>query len=72
MEIPVNNFDIKGLTSAEVIASKNKHGNNTIIYKKENPFFNFIKEIVTDPMVVLLLVASAIYFIKLKKGFSFL
>ena len=63
MEIPVNNFDIKGLTSAEVIASKNKHGNNTIIYKKENPFFNFIKEIVTDPMVVLLLVASSIYFI---------
>jgi Ca2+-transporting ATPase len=56
------NFSIKGLTNAEVLASKNKYGSNTIIYKEENTFLNALIKFIKDPMVVLLLVASIIYF----------
>ena len=59
----VENFNIKGLSTAEVTASRSKHGSNTIDYKKENILLNAIVNFVQDPMVILLLVASVIYFI---------
>lgn len=59
----VENFNIKGLSTSEVTASRSKHGNNTIEYKKENIFIKAIMNFVQDPMVILLLVASAIYFV---------
>lgn len=59
----VENFNIKGLSTAEVTASRNKNGSNTIEYKKENILLNAIVNFVKDPMVLLLLVASVIYFI---------
>ena len=59
----VKNFDSKGLTDSEVLASRKKYGFNSVIYKKENVFLKTIKQFLFDPMVILLLVASTIYFI---------
>lgn len=59
----VDNFDIKGLSEKEVTASRNTHGTNTLTYKKESGFLDALKNIAKEPMVILLLVASSIYFI---------
>ncbi|MBK5209304.1 MAG: HAD-IC family P-type ATPase, partial [Flavobacteriaceae bacterium] len=59
----ISNFNIKGLTQKEVIASREKYGANKLEYKKENEFLNAIKSLLKEPMVVLLLVTSSIYFI---------
>ena len=59
----VKNFESKGLTDNEVLASRKKYGFNSVVYKKENVFLKTIKQFLFDPMVILLLVASTIYFI---------
>ncbi|HDZ03447.1 hypothetical protein LCGC14_0266650 [marine sediment metagenome] len=56
-------FGIAGLTNEQVNASQNEHGKNTFNYKKENNFLDALKNIVKEPMVILLLIASLIYFI---------
>ena len=58
-----NKFKIKGLTTAEVNRAKEKYGENKTAYKKNNMFLNGLLQIVKDPMTILLLVASTIYFI---------
>ena len=58
-----NKFKIKGLTTAEVNRAREKYGQNQIAYKKNNMFLNGLLQIVKDPMTILLLVASTIYFI---------
>lgn len=55
-------FDIKGLTDQEVEASRKKHGLNSLTYKNENGFYDALKSLAKEPMVILLLVASSIYF----------
>lgn len=55
--------DIKGLTDEEVLASRQKSGSNTLQFKKENGFLDALKSIAKEPMVILLLVTSSIYFI---------
>ncbi|WPO78541.1 cation-translocating P-type ATPase [Flavobacterium sp. KACC 22761] len=55
--------ELKGLNSDEVILSRKKFGINTYSLKTENRILAFIKSIFAEPMVLLLLVASAIYFI---------
>ena len=59
----VKNFNIKGLSHNEVLVSRKEFGSNVMLYPKENLFFKAIRKFLTDPMVVLLLVASTIYFI---------
>lgn len=61
--MPVKNFDIKGLTSEEVLRSREAHGKNTLEGKKALGLFDALKSLAKEPMVILLLVASAIYFI---------
>ncbi len=56
------NFDFQGLNKDEVLASRTKYGNNTFNYKKENTFWDAFKSVAKEPMVILLLVASTIYF----------
>lgn len=63
-----NNFDIKGLTQAQVLEAREKYGYNRLDYKKENAFWEALKGFAKDPMVILLLVASSIYFISGKTG----
>ncbi len=63
-----NNFNIKGLTDTEVLEARKKHGYNRLDFKKENAFLKALKGFAKDPMVLLLLVASSIYFIMGKTG----
>ncbi len=57
-----NNFNIKGLTDEEVSISRKKNGYNILTYKKENGFLEVLKSLVKEPMLILLLVATSIYF----------
>ncbi len=66
--MPATNFDIKGLSNEQVILAREKFGRNQLDYKKESTFLNTLKRIVQDPMMILLLVASTIYFISGKTG----
>lgn len=66
--MPSNNFNIQGLSNAEVIASREKHGKNTVNYQQESTFWETLKGFLKDPMVVLLLVASMIYFVSGEMG----
>lgn len=63
-----NHYNIKGLNNEQVLLSRQKFGANTLNYKKENSFLDALKRIVKDPMIVILLVASSIYFISGKWG----
>ncbi len=66
--MPVNHFNIKGLTDEEVIVARNKFGQNTLNYKQENSFLEVIKKLVKEPMIILLLAASLIYFVSGELG----
>ena len=66
--MPAINFDIQGLTDEQVILAREKFGQNKLDYKKDNSFFDTVKRIAIDPMMILLLVASSIYFISGKMG----
>jgi Ca2+-transporting ATPase len=57
-----NNFNIEGLTDEQVTAAREKFGYNRLAYKKENGFFEALKSLAKEPMVLLLLVAATIYF----------
>ena len=59
----IKNFNINGLTNEQVIESRNKYGENSILLKEENHFLKAILKFLKDPMIILLLVASTIYFI---------
>ncbi|WP_295673792.1 cation-translocating P-type ATPase [uncultured Mucilaginibacter sp.] len=61
--MPVNNFNIQGLSDDQVARSREQYGVNSLSYKKENTFFKAIKTLAREPMVILLLVTSGIYFI---------
>ena len=58
-----NTFNINGLTDTQVVEAREKYGQNKTVYKKPNMFLNGLIQIVKDPMTILLLVASTIYFI---------
>ena len=63
-----NDFNIHGLTLQEVKDARNKYGQNSLNFKKENGLIDAIKSLAKEPMVALLLVASTIYFISGKTG----
>lgn len=62
----IANFNIKGLTQKEVLLAREKHGKNSLNFKKESGFLSAVKSLLKDPMIILLLVASSIYFISCK------
>jgi len=61
--MPSNNFKIEGLTNKQVLDARSKFGYNRLEYKKENGFIDALKSIPKEPMVILLFVASSVYFI---------
>ncbi|WP_316930183.1 HAD-IC family P-type ATPase [Leeuwenhoekiella sp. MAR_2009_132] len=63
-----NNFNIKGLSDYEVLESRKNSGNNRLAYRKENGFVDAVKSIVKEPMIILLLATSSIYFISGNTG----
>lgn len=52
-----------GLTNEEVLQSRIKNGSNSIIKKRQYHFLKILASLASEPMVVLLLLASIIYFI---------
>lgn len=58
-----NEFNIQGLNAKQVLLAREKYGPNKLNYKKENGFFDTLAAILKEPMTILLLVASSIYFI---------
>jgi len=66
--MPGNNFGINGLTSEQVKLARIKYGQNKLVYGKENGFFTSLKSLIKEPMVVLLLIASFLYFMSGNKA----
>ena len=66
--MPTNNFNMQGLSNEQVLESGLRHGKNILVYKKGNPIFDAIKSLAKEPMVILLLVASCVYFISGNTG----
>ena len=58
-----NPFPFTGLTDAEVIAARTTHGRNTIEDKSGGAFWPAVKSTVLEPMFLLLLATSSIYFV---------
>lgn len=61
--MPNNNFNIIGLTELQVAEALKNFGQNKLSYKKENSFLSTILNIAKEPMTIMLLIASVIYFI---------
>jgi len=61
-EIIVETSGISGLTLEEVADSRKKNGRNEIIDNK-NHFLDILTDLLKEPMLILLIVASIIYFI---------
>ena len=57
-----NSHSIIGLSDKEVQASRDMHGNNSTLAAEKRVFVHVLKEIVLQPMFILLLVACFIYF----------
>ncbi|MEO8412961.1 MAG: cation-translocating P-type ATPase [Ginsengibacter sp.] len=66
--MPPNNFNIQGLTPDQVMLARKKYGQNKLAFKKQNGSIDALKRLAKEPMVVLLLAASVIYFISGKTG----
>jgi Ca2+-transporting ATPase len=58
-----NPFPFAGLTDKEVIISRKNFGSNKIETNSKSPFWHSLKDAVTEPMFILLVVAAFIYFI---------
>lgn len=59
--MPIDSEKIKGLTDNQVLVSRKQHGENLLSYQKENSFLKIVIGVFKEPMVILLLVAIAIY-----------
>jgi P-type Ca2+ transporter type 2C len=51
-----------GLTESEVMESRRQHGSNMLDLKEDRVFLQVLKEVVFEPMFILLLAACIIYF----------
>src|SRR5436190_23216438 len=51
-----------GLTTGQVITSREQHGSNTLEMSEDRVFLHVLKEVVLEPMFILLLAACIIYF----------
>ncbi|HMQ67361.1 MAG TPA: cation-translocating P-type ATPase [Ignavibacteria bacterium] len=63
-----NNIEYTGLTTEQIILSREKYGSNVIEEKKESRLFEIAKSMAGEPMVILLLAASILYFISGQTG----
>ena len=58
-----NKEDYQGLTTSQVNANREKYGNNSIQMQEDRVFLQVLKEVVTEPMFIILLAACIIYFV---------
>ncbi|MGZ3756970.1 MAG: cation-translocating P-type ATPase [Mucilaginibacter sp.] len=64
----VTQFNLQGLNDEQVNEARTRFGNNSLSFKKENGFIDALKSLAKEPMVVLLLVTSAVYFVSGQTG----
>ena len=64
----IDQQDIQGLSDEEADASRAQHGKNQFDFKKQNPFLEALLSMAKEPMILLLLVTSLIYFISGNPG----
>jgi Ca2+-transporting ATPase len=57
-----NQINIKGLSDTEVSKSRDQYGNNSIKITENRVLWHALKEVVFEPMFILLLAACLIYF----------
>lgn len=69
--MPSYHFHTKGLTDQQVLESRARHGSNKTDQKKESGFLVAAKNLYTEPVFLLLLAASTIYFVSGKTGDGF-
>lgn len=69
--MPTNNYNIAGLSNNQVLEAREKFGSNQLNFKKENGFWDALKSLIKEPMLILLLVAASIYFISGETGDAF-
>ena len=58
-----SNLKLQGLSNQEVIQSRKINGSNSLEHQDKNHFLDSLIEMIKDPMFLLLLVATSIYFI---------
>jgi Ca2+-transporting ATPase len=63
-----NTFDIEGLSPDEISLSRQNYGRNILEFKSDDGLIATLKNFFKDPMIILLLVASSIYFVSGKTG----
>ncbi len=66
--MPSFQFHTSGLTNEQVEEARTKYGSNTSGLKPESGFLKAVMSLVKEPMFILLLTASTIYFISGKTG----
>src|SRR3954470_9363929 len=66
--MPDSHFNVEGLSAEQVLVAREKYGANRVNYKKEHGLLLALKGLAKEPMVLLLLVTSCIYFISGKPG----
>lgn len=59
----MNREALTGLTATEVTDSRKKHGSNALEMQDERVFWQVLKEVLLEPMFILLVIACVIYFI---------
>ena len=53
----------RGLTAEQVTVSRNRHGSNTLEMHEDRVLLQVLKEVVLEPMFIILLAACIIYFV---------
>jgi Ca2+-transporting ATPase len=66
-----NKYGTQGLTDEQVKTSRDQFGWNRLVFKKQNRFLEAVIGLVKEPMIILLLVTSSIYFISGKTADGF-
>ncbi len=66
--MPSDYYNIKGLNNEQIIFAREKFGKNILSLKKKNNVIEAIKNLAKEPMIILLLAATAIYFASGKIG----
>ncbi len=70
MSIPTMNT-ARGLSASQVLESRNRYGENRVEDESESGFLSAILGLVKEPMLILLIAASAIYFVTGSRGEGF-
>jgi Ca2+-transporting ATPase len=61
--MPIQNQSISGLSDSDVLQSRSKNGSNSLEHQEQNHFLHSVLDMIKEPMFLLLVAATTIYFI---------